>query len=313
MESRPFSIMLEEDLERAPFARYSLRSLVDVTINDFRHMLGKELPGFATYEQTVIIANEQFDTMTGMFHESGPPIEDILEDREAIDHEEEKEKEKFSDIETKSVFLYSSHNRESFLPHLPKETEPDRAYHKEVNITKVSERLAEKLEAKGIGAIYDKTDITSILHDKGWTYGKSYEASRPIVKEALASHESINYVFDIHRDSMPYDKTTLDVDGKTYATFLFVVGAENKHYERNLTLATELHQKLNERLSGISRGVITKEGPNSNGVYNQDLVENAVLIEIGGYDNELKEMYRSIDLFADVFSDFFWDAEKVNK
>lgn len=305
--------MLEEDLERAPFARYSLRSLVDVTINDFRHMLGKELPGFATYEQTVIIANEQFDTMTGMFHESGPPIEDILEDREAIDHEEEKEKEKFSDIETKSVFLYSSHNRESFLPHLPKETEPDRAYHKEVNITKVSERLAEKLEAKGIGAIYDKTDITSILHDKGWTYGKSYEASRPIVKEALSSHESINYVFDIHRDSMPYDKTTLDVDGKTYATFLFVVGAENKHYERNLTLATELHQKLNERLSGISRGVITKEGPNSNGVYNQDLVENAVLIEIGGYDNELKEMYRSIDLFADVFSDFFWDAEKVNK
>ncbi len=309
VENHPYSLYLEEDLEVSPF---SLRSFVDVTMNDFRHVLGKELPGFSTYKQTVIIANEQFETMTGLFHESGPPIEDILEDREAIDPEGEKERKSTKDIKTKTVFLYSSHNRESFLPHLPKETNPDRAYHKEVNITKVTERLASQLEERGIGALYDKTDITSILHEKGWTYAKSYDASRPIVQEALAKHDSLRYVFDIHRDSLPYDKTSFKSDGKTYASFLFVVGAEHKHYEKNLKLATELHHKLEERLPGISRGVITKEGPNSNGIYNQDLLENAVLIEVGGYDNDLKEMYRSIDLFAEVVADLVMDAEKVN-
>src|SRR5699024_1461355 len=123
----------------------------------------------------------------------------------------------------KVVFLYSSHNRESFLPHLPKETEPDRAYHQEVNITKVSERLAEKLEEEKIGATFDRTDITTLLHEKGWTYGKSYEASRPVIQSALEKHEDLQYVFDIHRDSLPYDKTTIKHDGTAYATFLFVI------------------------------------------------------------------------------------------
>src|SRR5699024_5860115 len=99
------------------------------------------------------------------------------------------------------------------------------------------------------------------LHEKGWTYGKSYEASRPVIQSALDKHDDLKYVFDIHRDSLPYDKTTLKHDGTTYATFLFVIGAENKQYEKNLKLATDIHYLLQEELPGVSRGVITKEGP----------------------------------------------------
>lgn len=315
MENRPYALLSEEAETSLAYSRYTLRSLANIQFTDFKSFLGKELPGFSTYEQTVIVAGEQFDDVTGMFHESGPPIEDILEDREAVDEEKaapEKKKE-HEDLTKKVVFLYSSHNRESFLPHLPKETEPDRAYHKEVNITKVSERLAEKLEKEKIGATFDRTDITTLLHEKGWTYGKSYEASRPVIQSALDKHDDIQYIFDIHRDSLPYDKTTLKHDGTSYATFLFVIGAENKQYEKNLKLATDIHYLLEEELPGISRGVITKEGPHSNGVYNQDLLENALLIEVGGYDNELTELYRSIDLFANVFSTYYWQAERVNK
>lgn len=311
MENRPFALLQEKEDEPSPF---SFKTFLHIQLKDFKHLVGKELPGFATYEKKIIIAGEQMDDISGQFHESGPPIEDILEEREAIDETKDVEqvKEK-SDLSKKRVFLYSSHNRESFLPHLPKETNPDRAYHQEVNITKVSERLASQLEKNKIGASFDDTDITTILHEKGWTYGKSYEASRPVVQNALEKYEDIEYVFDIHRDSLPYDKTTKTIHGTSYATFLFVIGAENKHYEKNLQLATELHYLLEEKLPGISRGVITKEGPHSNGVYNQDLLENAILIEVGGYDNHLEEMYRSIDEFAQIFSDFYWQAEKVNK
>src|SRR5699024_8956396 len=209
------------------------------------------------------------------------------------------------------LFFYSNHNRESFLTHLHKETDQNRAYHKEVNITKVSERLAEKLEAQKIGTTFDKTDITTILHEKGWTYGKSYEASRPVVQGALDKNEHIQYVFDIHRDSIPYNKTTIEHDGTAYATFLFVIVAENKQYEKKLKLITDLKYLIEKELSGVSRGVMTKEGSHSNDVYNQDLAENAILIEVGGYDNELNEMYRSVDLLADVFSSYYWDAERV--
>lgn len=313
MENRPYALLNNNEGEQS-YSSYTLRSLVNIQFNDFKTFIGKELPGFSTYEQTVIVASEQFADITGMSHESGPPIEDILEEREAIDAEKPSPKEdKHHDLTEKVVFLYSSHNRESFLPHLPEETEPDRAYHKEVNITKVSEKLAEKLEDQKIGAVFDRTDITTILHDKGWTYGKSYDASRPVVQSALTEHEQVQYVFDIHRDSLPYDKTTLEVDDTGYATFLFVIGAENKQYEKNLKLATDLHYLLEEKTPGISRGVITKEGPKSNGVYNQDLLENSILIEVGGYDNDLEEMYRSIDIFADIFSEYFWNAKRVNK
>ena len=69
---------------------------------------------------------------------------------------------------------------------------------------------------------------------------------------------------------------------------------------------------IDEKYPGLSKGVITKEGPSSNGVYNQDLHENALLLEIGGYENTLDEMYRTADVIAEVFSDFYWEAEKVS-
>lgn len=50
-----------------------------------------------------------------------------------------------------------------------------------------------------------------------------------------------------------------------------------------------------------------------NAVYNQNLSNNAILIEFGGVDNTFEELNRSADALADVFSDFYWDAEKVNK
>lgn len=312
-ENRAYAIIKSKDTNESFAPNYFVQFFSNVRLTDFKSFIGKELPGFSTYEQNVIIASEQSNDMTSLFHESGPPIEEILEDREAVFDEQGKKDKDEKELEKKVVFLYSSHNRESFLPHLPKETTPNRAYHKEVNITKVSERLAEKLEEEQIGTAVDKTDITTILHDKGWTYGKSYEASRPVIQSAVKEHKDLQYVFDIHRDSLPYDKTTLEVDGTSYATFLFVIGAENKQYEKNLTLATDLHYLLDEKMPGISKGVITKGGPRSNGVYNQDLMENAILIEIGGYDNHLNEMYRSIDLFASIFSSYYWEAEKVNK
>lgn len=315
VENKPYAIFEETAINPFYHSKISLEMFTNIRLTEFTTLISKELPGLSTYEQNVIVASGKHFDLASYVHESGPPIEDILEEREAIDDAENDETENVQreEIDKKVVFLYSSHNRESFLPHLPKETDPNRAYHKEVNITKVSGRLAEKLAEYNIGAEVDDTDFMNILHEKGWTYGKSYDASRTVVEAVVKENQDIKYMFDIHRDSLPYEKTTIKKDGKSYATLLFVIGAENKNYEKNLKLATTLHYMLEEKMPGLSRGVITKEGPRSNGVYNQDLLETALLIEVGGYDNHLEELYRTIDIFAEVFSDYYWGAEKVSK
>ena len=38
-----------------------------------------------------------------------------------------------------------------------------------------------------------------------------------------------------------------------------------------------------------------------------------MLIEFGGVDNTFEELNRSAEALADVFSEYYWQAEKVNQ
>ncbi|APC48208.1 stage II sporulation protein P [Virgibacillus halodenitrificans] len=321
LENRAFQQAYPEDKTIPKPTTALFHIATNIKPDDPRSLLGKELPGFSLFDSRVLIAGEGTN-YTNLPIESSPPLEEVLKEREAVlDEESEEAKEK--DDKTKNdgkpttgdkevVYIYNSHNRESFLPHLPGVTDPDLAHHKEVNITKVSDRLAASLEAEGIGATVDNTDIMSILNDKGWGYGQSYKASRDVVKEAFATNKDIKFAFDLHRDSIQGEATTKKIDGKNYARIMIVIGAEHKDYEKNLALATKLHYKLEDKYPGLSRGVYPKKGPGVNGIYNQDLSENLLVLEMGGVDNHLEELYRSADALAEVFSEFYWDAEKVN-
>ena len=48
-----------------------------------------------------------------------------------------------------------------------------------------------------------------------------------------------------------------------------------------------------EKYYGLSRGIFIKDRKSGNGVYNQDLSPNALLIEMGGVDNTPEELYAS--------------------
>lgn len=308
MESRLFQAHLEQTEEDIPRTSELLLQLAtSIKVDDPRTFLGGELPGFHTFGDTIIVAGEGTD-YTNLSTESSPPLKHVLEEREAIMEESTEEIEP-SFVEGKEVvFLYNTHNRESFLPHLPDVTDPDKAFHKEVNIGKVSERFAKRLGSEGIGSQVDDTDIMNVLNEKNWTYSQSYQASRPVVEEAIGNNQDIEYVFDFHRDSLPRKQTTKEIDGVPHAKILFVVGAEFPTFEENLALATELHYLIEEEYPGLSRGVLTKEGAGTNGVFNQDVLDKALLIEFGGYDNTLEELYRTSDILADIFSSYYWDA-----
>ncbi|MEF3311578.1 stage II sporulation protein P [Paenibacillus sp. GYB004] len=209
------------------------------------------------------------------------------------------------------VFIYHSHNRESFLPELKSKgiTKPDLAYDPDINITLVGKRLKEQVEAKGIRVIQETTDYPSTV--KSFQYAKSYAYSAQTVKTALAQNENIGMIFDIHRDSLAREKTTVKLGGKDYAQVYFVVGKKNPGWEKNSEFAGKLNAMLEEKMPGISRGVYGK-GSNGNGEYNQSLSPSSILMEIGGPYNSLEEMYRTADVIADIIAELQKDAVKAS-
>ena len=127
----------------------------------------------------------------------------------------------------------------------------------------------------------------------------------------LKKYSTIKYLIDIHRDSATIDKTLYEQDGKSYAKVLFVVGLEHDNYEPNLKLATELNDKLKEKYPGISRGISKKSGPNVNGIYNQDLSENSMLIEIGGVDNDIEQVNNTVNALSEILTTYIKEKENV--
>lgn len=165
---------------------------------------------------------------------------------------------------------------------------------------------------RGIGTNHSTSNVTEELQKKNWNYNQSYVFSRELVKEVMAQENSIHYLIDIHRDSQPRELTTTTINGQKYARLFFIVGKENQNYEQNLALAKELNQKLEEEFPGISRGVFIKTKDDGNGVYNQDLSSQSMLLEFGGVENNMQELNNSIEAFAEVFSEYYWKAEEVS-
>jgi stage II sporulation protein P len=285
---------------------------------DPRSLIRRELPGFAFFDGQITVAGQDVG-YTDFPTESAPPMEVLMGEREATlngsDAGEARDQtpDKTPILTTegrKVVFIYHTHNRESWLPHLPDITDPDDAYHKEVNITLVGERLSEELEKRGIGTYLDITDIAQRLNDTGKKFEHSYDQSKEIVQAVIAEQEHVQFIFDLHRDSLPRDKTTIEIDGKSYARTFFVIGTRNSNYERNEKFAARFHQLLEEAYPGLSRGIFLQ--PKGHGEYNQSLSDKNIIIEIGGVENTLEESYRTVEALAEVIADLYWDAEKVD-
>ncbi|MFC4599317.1 stage II sporulation protein P [Cohnella hongkongensis] len=209
----------------------------------------------------------------------------------------------------KIVFVYHSHNRESYYPELKEGTKDPNS--SKINVTLVGKRLTGQLEKRGIGAVHSPKDYPTSIEGYNWNY--SYKYSLQTVRQALSDHEDLQFFFDIHRDSQRRSKTTATIDGKDYAQVYFIIGHRNPNWRENEDLANRIHERLEKQYPGLSRGVWGKTAANGNGEYNQSVSPGSVLIEIGGVDNTLEECYRTADALAKVISEIYWDNEKAVK
>lgn len=209
----------------------------------------------------------------------------------------------------KVVYIYSTHSRESFLPYLKKTDRPEDAYHSKANITLVGKLLGRELKRRGIGNTVDTTDIVQELDSRGLNYNSSYNVSGELVRTALSDNKDLEIFIDVHRDSLRKDSTTTKINEIDYAKLLFVVGTGHEGFEKNLMFAEGLQTILDAQYPGLSKGIIQKDSSQGNGVYNQDISPEAIIVEIGGVDNTVEELHRSAEVFADVLSEYYFHTE----
>jgi len=209
----------------------------------------------------------------------------------------------------KVVFIYHSHNRESYYPELKSGAKDPNS--DTVNVTLVGKRLAQQLEKEGVGSTHSNKDYPSSVKGYNWNY--SYKYSLQTVKQALARNDKLTFFFDLHRDSQRRSKTTATINGKDYAQVYFIIGHRNPNWRENEAFANKLHEKLEDKYPGLSRGVWGKTAANGNGEYNQSIAPESVLIEIGGVDNTLEECYRTAEALAEVIAEQYWDEQDAVK
>ncbi|USK61857.1 stage II sporulation protein P [Peribacillus asahii] len=294
-------------------------STTNVKLKDTRTLLGRELPGLSIYNTEIAVAGKGTN-LTNLPIESGPPLDIYLKERE-IDEEHlkqyEEDEKKVNPLESskeKVVYIYHSHSWEAFLPLIKGATKPDEAVssNQKVNVIAVGDILSKELINKGIGVEHNTENVAENLRKRHLDYYSSYKISREKVKEAMVSNEKLKILIDIHRDSQRKDITTTEIKGENYARLFFVVGKEHKNFERNLKFAKEVNKEIENKYPGLSRGVFVKGKAEGNGIYNQDIMDQSLLVEFGGVDNNFIELSNTIKAFSEVFSEIYWKAEEVN-
>lgn len=196
------------------------------------------------------------------------------------------------------VYIYNSHQLENYSSNNLE------VYNIKPNVMMTSYMLREELKKHEINSLVEETNITELIKINGWSGTSAYKASKILIEDAKEKNNTLKYFIDVHRDSVSRNYTTIEIDGKTYAKLYFVIGLENPNYKYNMEFAKKLDEMLNASHKGISKGILAKEGPGVNGIYNQDINKNVLLIEFGGVDNTIEEVKNTTEVLAKILNEY---------
>lgn len=198
-----------------------------------------------------------------------------------------------------SIFIYSTHNRETYSSSNLTEKQPqlDTTLDDQENVTLVGAYLAEAIRERGTNVAESKEDYYDMNNG---SYAGLYDLSRKSVKNALKKKPELSMIFDIQNTIRPREQTTVKIDGKNTAKIYFVVDQSHPNWKKNSDFAKRISRELENQYPGVSGGLTEKKTIKS---WNQDLSPQSVLIQVGGKENTFVEAYRAADLLADVIAD----------
>ncbi len=196
------------------------------------------------------------------------------------------------------ALVYHTHITESF--------EPSSGLRYSQNLDQTVARLGEELvallqEQYGLPLLYHR-DIYDLPRNL------AYEKIRPVIKGIIAENPQLDMVIDLHRDGVRREITTTTFPEGDVGKVLIVIGTRHPGWESNLALALCLNRELETVAPGISRGI-----RQYNEIYNQDLHAHSILIEIGGHENTLEEVLRTVPYLAEALARTYYRFFEQNE
>lgn len=195
----------------------------------------------------------------------------------------------FNEISEPLVYIYNTHDTEE--------------YSDSYSVYDASFYLKDKLLELGINSIVEDNRASVIRNNNGWNYNMSYRASRINLLRVKEENPSIQIFIDLHRDSVSRASTIFNDGIKDYARVLFVVGTEHENFLDNSLYTEAFNDSIDLKLHGLSKGILEKSGVGVNGIYNQDVGYNVVLLEVGGHENSSYEVKNTLDVIASVIKE----------
>ena len=204
------------------------------------------------------------------------------------------------------VLVVHTHGTESFaegdVPYYNESINHPRSEDVSQNIVAVGKVLCDSLNENGIPTIHCET-----MHDKN-SYIKAYERTAESIEYYLEKYPSIEYVFDVHRDSLIRSDLTKLKPVTLYgdepcAQIMMIIGSNEKgaadyDWQSNLVLAEAIQQRLFENASGVARQLYLRGA-----TYNQQYAKHGLLVEIGSCGNTLAEAKTAAKAFAKAVAD----------
>ena len=197
--------------------------------------------------------------------------------------------------ESPTVLILHTHTTESYTKNGEdyEESSAYRTLDESYNMLSIGARVAEILEENGIRTLQDET-----LHDYP-SYNGSYVHARNSLTELLAENPSVKLVLDLHRDASGGSggqlRTLAEVEGKSAAQMMLVMGTNYENWEENLALAAKLQVVLQRQAPGIMRP-LNLRGQR----FNQDLSGGALLVEMGAAGNTHAEALLAAEALAEA-------------
>ena len=178
------------------------------------------------------------------------------------------------------IYIYNTHQTEEYASNI---------YNITPTVVTTSNILQDELKNLKIESLIETKDVIKEVKKRGLDYPGTYEVSLDYLMEREKQYPSLKYFFDIHRDSIKGEASRIKINGKSYAKVMFLVGANYEGYEKTLKEVKIMENYLNKNYPGLVRNTFI----NNTSGYNQKYRDNMYLIEVGGTDNTLEEIYNS--------------------
>lgn len=183
-----------------------------------------------------------------------------------------------------NVGIYCTHSDESYVPSDGTESESE-----EGGIFDVAAELAKALKSKGFNV--DQSEAAHEPHDAG-AYRRSRQTAVDLMKK-----EKPAMLLDIHRDAVPPEVYEENIEGNEASKIRLVVGKSNQNRSANEEFARKIKKVADEKYPGLIKDIFIGKGS-----YNQDLMPQAILFEMGTHTIKKERAIESTGYIADVLA-----------